>query len=125
MTVFPHDLLTAKFATYGFGNTALALITDYLPKCVQRVKIKATFNSYLEILRGVPQGSTGPVLFKLFINDRMFFIKETEVYSFANDATIYSCSLNYEEAHRKLSNDTHIVLNWFRVNSIVANPGRF
>ena len=125
MTVFPHDLLIAKFATYGFGNTALALITDYLTKCVQRVKIKATFSSYLEILRGVPQGSTGPVLFKLFINDRMFFIKETEVYSFANDATTYSCSLNYEEAHRELSNDTHIVLNWFRVNSMVANPGKF
>ena len=26
----PHDLLIAKRATYGFGNMALALITDYL-----------------------------------------------------------------------------------------------
>ena len=28
---------------------------------------------------------------------------------YADDTNI--CSLNYEEAHRKLSNDTHIVLN--------------
>ena len=35
------------------------------------------------------------------------------------------CSLNYEEAHRKLSNDADIVLNWFRINSIVANSGKF
>ena len=38
---------------------------------------------------------------------------------------IYSSSLNCEEAHRKLSNDTHIVPNWFRIDSMVGNPGKF
>ena len=55
----------------------------------------------------------------------MFFINETEVCNFADDATIYSCSLNYQEAHRKLSSDTYVVLNCFHVNSMVANPGKF
>ena len=55
----------------------------------------------------------------------MFFIQETEVCNFAGDTTIYSCSLNYREVAHKLSNDTHIVLNWFKVNSMVANPGKF
>ena len=55
----------------------------------------------------------------------MFFIKKTEVCNFVDDATIYSCSLNYEGARQKLSNDTHIVPNWFRINSMVANPGKF
>ena len=55
----------------------------------------------------------------------MFFIKKTEAWNFADDTTIYSCSLNYEEAHRKLSDDTHIVPNWFRINSMIANPGKF
>ena len=36
----------------------------------------------------------------------------------------YSCSLNFQEATLKLSNDTHLVLNRFRVNSMVANPGK-
>ena len=122
----PHDLLIAKLAAYGFDNTALALITDYLTNRLQRVKIAATFSSYLEIPRNVPKGSIlGPILFNLFINDLMFFIKKTEVCNFADDATIYSCSLNYEEARQKLSNDTHIVPNWFRINSMVANPGKF
>ena len=113
-----------------------------------------TFSSYLEILRNVPQGSVlGPILFNLFISNFMFSIKKTEVFNFADDTTIYSCSLNYEEAHRKLSDnttsslvqfsknsllliaklcagnevadDTHIVPNWFRINSMVANPGKF
>ena len=55
----------------------------------------------------------------------IFFIQETEVRNFADDTTICSCSLNYKEAAHKLSNDTHIVLNWFKVNSMVANPDKF
>ena len=55
----------------------------------------------------------------------MFFIKKIEVCNFADDTIIYSCSLNYEEAHRRSSDDTHIVPNWFRINCIVANPGKF
>ena len=42
----------------------------------------------------------------------MFLIKKTEVCNFADNTTIYLCSLNYEVAHRKLSNDTHIVPNY-------------
>ena len=55
----------------------------------------------------------------------IFFIQETEVCNFADDTAIYSCSLNYKEAAHKLSNDTYIVLNWFKVNSMAANPGKF
>ena len=122
----PHDLLVTKLSAYGFEDSTTSLISDYLSKRYQRVKIGSVFSSYLEILRGVPQGSIlGPILFNIFINDLIFFIQETEVYNFADDTTIYSYSLNYEEVAHKLSNDTYIVLNWFKVYSIAANPGKF
>ena len=122
----PHDLLLAKLLAYGFDSSAITLIANYLSNRYQRVKIGSTFSSYFEILRGVPQGLIlGPILFDLFINDLMFLIQETEVCNFANDTTIYSCSSNYEEATQKLSADTHLVLNWFRINSMVANPSKF
>ena len=54
-----------------------------------------------------------------------FFIQEIEVYNFANDTTIYSCSPNFEDATKKLSNDRYLILNWFRINSMVADPGKF
>ena len=118
-----HDLLIAKLVAYGFEDSATS---DYLSKRYQPVKIGSVFSSYLEILRGVPQVSIlEPILFNIFINDLIFLIQETEVCNFADDTTIYSCSLNYKEAAHKLSNDTHIVLNWFKVNSMVANPGKF
>lgn len=51
-------------------------------------------------------------------NDLTFFIKEAEVYNFDDD-TICSCLLKYEEANQKLFYDTHIVLNWSRVNIVL------
>ena len=71
-----------------------SLISHYLSKKYQRVKIGSAFSSYLEILRGVPQGSIlGPILFNIFINDLIFSIQETEVCNFADDTTIYSLKL--------------------------------
>ena len=122
----PHDLLIAKLSAYGFEDSATSLTSDYLSKRYQRVKIGSVFSSYLEILRVVPQVSIlGLILFNIFIYDLIFFIQETRVCNFADDTTKYSCSLNYKEAAHKLSNDTYIVLNWFKVNSMVANPGKF
>ena len=121
----PHDLLIAKLSAYGFEDSATSLISDYLSKRYQRVKIGSVFSSYFEILRGVPEGSIlGLILFNIFINDS-FFIQETEVCNFADDTTIYSCSLNYKEAAHKLSNDTYVVLKWFKVNGMAANLVKF
>ena len=79
----PHDLLIAKLSGYGFDDSATSLIFDYLSKRYQRVKIGSVFSSYLEILRGIPQGSIlGPIIFNIFINDLIFFIQETEVSNF-------------------------------------------
>ena len=122
---FLHDLFLAKFSAYGFDESAIRLIANYLSNRHQCVKTGSTFSSYLEILKGVPRGSIlGSISFNLFINDSMFFIQETEVCNFADD-TIYSCSPDFEEATLKLSNDTHLIFNWFRINSMVANHGKF
>ena len=66
------------------------------------MKIWSKFSSYLEILSSVSQGSIiVPMLFNLFINDVMFLNQESEFYNFADDTTMFSCSLNFEEATLK------------------------
>ena len=50
----PHNLLIAKLAAYGLEDSATSLISYYLSRRPQRVKIGFVFSSYLEVLRGVP-----------------------------------------------------------------------
>ena len=53
---FPRDLLLVKLSAYGFDESAITLIANYLSNRYQHVEIGPKFSSYLEILRGVPQG---------------------------------------------------------------------
>ena len=55
-----HKLLTAKLNAYSFNLPALRLIClihDYLSNRKQRIKIKNTYITWMEIVFGVTQGS--------------------------------------------------------------------
>ena len=105
---------------YGLSKSSLSLLLDYLTSRKQRVKIGSSYSVWNEIKRGVPQGSVlGPLLFNVFINIFMF-VEKTEVCNFADDNTIYDCG-----RVENLKHDVKILLKWFRINSLQANPGTF
>ena len=47
----PHDFLLEKLSAYGFHESAIILIGNYLSNRYRRVKIGSTFSSDLEVLR--------------------------------------------------------------------------
>ena len=56
----------------------------------------------------VPQGSIiGPILFNVFINDLLHFIKGTVTCNFADDTTLYACGGDLGTISNKLELETH------------------
>ena len=53
------------------------------------------------------------------------FIEKTEVCNFADDNTIYDCGKDLPNILENLKHDLTILLKWFIINSLQANPGKF
>ena len=103
-----HELLIAKLHAYGFSKHSLQLIIDYLCNRLQHIKINTTFNSWSDIVQGVPQGSVlGPLLFNI--------LKEIEVCNFADDTTPYVFDENLQVVLEKLEHRLINVTYLFRV----------
>ena len=53
------------------------------------------------------------------------FIEKSEICNFADDNTIYGCGEDLSNILENLKHDMKILLKWFRINSLQANPGKF
>ena len=52
-------------------------------------------------------------------------IEESDICNFADDNTLYSCGKDLTDIKENLVSDTKSILNWFRLNSLKTNPGKF
>ena len=122
----PHDLLIAKLEAYGRGNGSLNLLLDYLSFRKKRTKVASAYGKWSNIRCGIPQGSIlGPLLFNIFISDIFMIIEQSDICNFADDNTLYLCGKSLTDIKENLVSDTESILNWFRLNSLKTNPGKF
>ena len=84
----PHSLFIIKLHAYGFDKTSAEDLKDYLSYRKLKTKINETFNSWTNILHGVPQGSIlGPLIFNVFLCDLFLFKPNIDLVSYADDNT--------------------------------------
>ena len=118
-----HDLIIAKLEAYGVGENSLRIIQNHLSQRQQRVKVGLSLSEWLEIILGVPQGAIlGPILFNVFINDLLLFIKETNICNFADDTALYASGKELDTISFKLGIETNTAIQWLIDNEMVANP---
>ena len=122
----PQDLLIAKWNAYRFDRRSLIFFYSYLKwrkECVNLNNIQSTFKT---LLYGVPQGLIlGPLLFNIFKNDLIGFIKKSLLYNFADDNTITAFEKDITLLKETLQNEAEIAIQWFKGNFMMVNPGKF
>jgi len=123
----PHGLLVAKLYAYGCSTNACKQIKHYLSHRRQRVKVQNVCGEWKEIERGVPQGSlAGPLLFNIFINDFIYFIKDTcDLFNYADDNTLSYSHNDPFKVKEVLEQGSNVSLHWFHENKMKANPSKF
>ena len=98
---------------------------SYLSDRKQQIKIGNVVSSWAEIKKGVPQGSIlGPLLFNVFINDIFYFIKNCDLYNYADDNTSFH-SPNFDEIIKVLQEEGKMLIDWLCFNCMQANPNKF
>ena len=118
-----HQL--AKLKAYGFSNQALSVLQSYICDRFQRSITNGSFNSWNEVITGVPQGSIlGPLLFNIFLNDIFVFISKFQLCNYADDNTLYKSGKNMKKTKNGLRMDFTILHKWFRENRMLRNLGK-
>ena len=100
-----HDLLLKKLEIYGLSETTLDWFNSYLWMRKQAVAVNGTISDFLDIARGVPQGSIlSPLLFITFMNDLSFEIDDPQkLKMFADDSTILVAGRTLEYVNQQLA----------------------
>ena len=120
-----HKLLIAKLFWYGVSPSSLNLIFSYLSNRTQSVKIKTSYRDKSNIEHGVPQGSIlGPLLFSIDLIDLFFECDDSEIVSYADDITPYSCADDIPSVITQLQSTASKLFSWFTNNHMKVNPGR-
>ena len=120
-----HKLIVIKLKRYGFCDTSIKLIMDYLKGRMQCVKIGENFSSYRNVISGVPQGSVlGPILFTIFINDIFSVCQHVEMHAYADDIQLYLSRPPglLEDLCARLNEDLSNICKWSDMNILRLNP---
>ena len=93
---------------------------------MQQVKDSGVVSEWMEISKGVPQGSVlGPTIFNIFINDFLLSIKDCLVTNYADDNTLSYASKSLDDLLSVFKRESLEAIRWFEHNFMSANPDKF
>ena len=117
-----HEILIDKLAYYGFRGVAQNLIKSFLTNRKQYVSVNGFDSDNLDVVCGVPQGSTlGPLLFLIDINDLRFSLKSSVANHFADDTCITHQSKKLKTLETELNHDLKLCTEWLNANRLSLN----
>ena len=117
-----HKLLVVKMLCYAIQEGELVWFRDYLEGRRQTVVVDGTSSRWLEIRKGVPQGSAlGPLLFLLFLNNLPAVVSKCSINLFADDTSLYTSACDQTTLSNKLQRDLDKVVEWTKSNGLMQD----
>ena len=123
----PSNMIKENLNAYGLSKDAVDRIDDYLSNRKQCVKIGEKCSSFLNIIKGVSQGSIlGPLIFNIFINDIFYFIDKAKLFNYADDNTLSFSHSDFATLIEILVRESKVLIDaFFFRNQMNANPDKF
>ena len=108
-----YELLISELFWHEVSPSSLNLILSYLSNRTQRVKIKTSYGDKSNIKNGVPQALIlKPLLFNIDLLDHFFECYNSEITTYADNTTTYSCADGIPD----------VIFSWFTNNHVSVNP---
>ena len=109
-----HEILIVKLHAYAL---------NYLSRRNQMTKTGSSVSTWFYVITGLSQQSL--IFFNTFINDLFLFVTQSQVYNIADGITLFGCNKNLSVIFQDSVYNLKNVLNWFKINSLKANPTKF
>jgi len=104
----PHERLLLKLSSYGIQGKLCTWISSFLTGRVQKVTIRRSQSSPVNVVSGVPQGSVlGPLLFILYVNE-IPDIVSSRMFMYADDSKL----INESNSYKTIQSDLDILSQW-------------
>ena len=101
------------------SQSALSLMSSYLPGRKQSVCFHGVCSSYSELRAGLPQGSLlGPLLFNIFINDLNYAVPGVSLRLYTDDTTLYASDVSPIALQFDVKQGLSRLSEWFDANPI-------
>jgi len=119
----PHKRLIEKVKAYGFAETIVGWLEDFVTGRKQRVQIKGSSSEDKDVKSGIPQGSVlGPFLFLLYVNDLPEQVTSF-VYLFADDNKVWKDIANNMDK-QTLQHDLDEIHKWSKIWLLQIHPDK-
>ena len=117
------NILLTKLSSIGLNDRFLKLFKSYSFGGTQRVRIDGYLSATVDITSGVPQGSVlGPLLFLLFIDDKLSLPENSTCYCFADNTKLSSSGY---DAFVNCQNDLSLLFKWCAKKHLNFNISKF